>query len=130
MLSKESFVEIVRHARARLHSNLSNLFSADDRSALRCPSCGQRGLTPAQKVELAPLRTVSCGNCGVPLSVAWRGAAVVLSPMILALLVLLGTRASHFGLMLAAALALGGFASIYFMSTRVLLEQRGRADRS
>jgi hypothetical protein len=130
MLSKESFVEVARHARARLTSNLSHLFSADDKSALRCPSCGQRGLTSAQKADLAPLRTVFCEHCGVPLSVNWRGAAVILSPMFLALLVLLGTKASHFGLVLAAALVLAGFASIYFMSTRVLLEQRGRPNRS
>ena len=103
------------------------VFTENDELGLRCPSCRQRGLSHDQKADLAPLYTVACAHCGVPLSVSWRGAAVILSPMVVALIVLLGSKASRLGLLLASACVVAGFALIYFRGTRVPLEQRQHA---
>ena len=100
------------------------VFVEDDVSGLTCPSCGEPGLTFDQKGALGPLNTVPCGHCGVPLSVPWSGAAIILSPMIAALVVLLGSKASSLGLMLSSACVVLGFASIYYLGMRVPLERR------
>jgi RNA polymerase subunit RPABC4/transcription elongation factor Spt4 len=103
------------------------VFVEKDELGLVCPSCGQRGLTRDQKLNLPPLYTVPCGRCGVPLSVSWRGAAVILSPMVVALLVLLGSKASPLGLMLASACVVVGYVLINFRGLRVPMAQRTRA---
>jgi RNA polymerase subunit RPABC4/transcription elongation factor Spt4 len=105
------------------------VFVENDESGLICPSCGRRGLTTDQKLDLGPLNTAPCVHCGVPLSVSWSGAAVILSPMIAALVVLLGSKASSLGLVLSSACVAGGFALIYYMGMRVPLEQRQRSRR-
>jgi hypothetical protein len=103
-----------------------SVFVENDELGLVCPSCGRRGLTRDQKLDLAPLYTVPCARCGVPLSLSWRGAAVILSPMVAALVVLLGSRASSLGLMLASACVVLGYVLINFRGLRVPIAQRAR----
>ena len=55
-------------------------------SQLKCPHCGERGLSLGQKLCLGPARATECSSCGEGISVPWS-SMLVLAPVLLIMLV-------------------------------------------
>lgn len=39
---------------------------------LRCPECGEQGVSPQQKARLAPGRSVACISCGASIGISYK----------------------------------------------------------